>query len=465
MDNRYLPVLGMAAGLLNAPQGQARGFGGALSAGLLGGMQGMQFAQQQEDDARTGRLRELQMTLAVRQMQKAEAEAQQRQAAFIQATAGMDPRQAALLQAGGPEAFTSYVQNQLAPPKPPTTRTINQGGMEVTQEWGDGGWTEIGRGSRWEPQQPREQPEMWSILDPARAKAAGLPEGGVYQVSSRGQVRALDGGSQTETWETLSPEEVAQLGFAPGTVATRSNRGALQVEQQPKGGGLDVQFTPGGDLASISLGGVPQVGKGTVGLTTPTATEVQKELIGLQDQSARLDEIGKKFDPEYLKVGPRIGNALTATQERLGMEVSPEAQADLGNFTSFRSDAIANLNQILKEQSGAAVTTQEYERLQAALPQAGTGIMDGDSPTQFQAKLKATTQRLKMANARKAYLLSKGIPFDIQAGNTGGVSLENMPEIIDGEGERIEQDLIQQGATPEQAEAQAAQQLKQMFGL
>lgn len=155
-ENDYMPMLGLAAGLLQGGQRGARGFGGAFSNGLLGGLQGMQMMQQGRQDQRREKLYELQLQLQMVRAQKEAAQDAARQMAMTKAFEGMDPQKAALLQAGGPEAFASYVQNQLAPPKPPTTRTINQGGLEVTQEWNGNGWNEIGRGSRWAPPGPRE---------------------------------------------------------------------------------------------------------------------------------------------------------------------------------------------------------------------------------------------------------------------------------------------------------------------
>lgn len=47
-------------------------------------------------------------------------------------------------------------------PKAPTMRTRISGGMEIQEEWnpslngGKGGWRELGRGARWEPNRPKE---------------------------------------------------------------------------------------------------------------------------------------------------------------------------------------------------------------------------------------------------------------------------------------------------------------------
>jgi hypothetical protein len=151
----YLPLMGMAAGLLGGQQpGQRPNFASSLGSGLLGGLQGYQMAQGLGDDRKQRRLQELRLGLEAARAQKQALQEAQQQMAFATATKGMDPQKAALLQAGGPQAMSAYVANEFAAPKPPTSRTINMGGQEITQEWTpDTGWQEVARGSRWAPQQ------------------------------------------------------------------------------------------------------------------------------------------------------------------------------------------------------------------------------------------------------------------------------------------------------------------------
>jgi hypothetical protein len=268
-----------------------------------------------------------------------------------------------------------------------------------------------------------------------------------------------------ETWNSLSPAETAAMGFAPGTVVTRSSRGQIQVEQQAKGGGIQITGYDDAGRPLIEIGGPGGGATAHGSLTGPTRNEVQKETIGLQDQIAQLDQIAGGFKPEYLQLGPRLGNAVTAGKDKLGIGTSPEEQAALGNFAKFRSDSVANLNAQLKAQSGSAVTPQEAERTLSTIPNAGTGITDGDSPIEFKSKLNATVSRAKLALARKTYLQTQGIPFDMSKGNNGGVEIDAMPGIIDAEGAKVEQELVAKGVPPDQIEAQTDAILKQKFGI
>jgi hypothetical protein len=111
------------------------------------------------------------------------------------------------------------------------------------------------------------------------------------------------------------------------------------------------------------------------------------------------------------------------------------------------------------------VTESEAGRFQGELPSPGTGIFDGDSPTEFAAKLQARQRDLRLALARKVYLLREGIRHDMASGNTGGISIDQMPRIIDKRGAELESQLIEQGLSPEQVQQQVDQQLRQEFGL
>ena len=72
----------------------------------------------------------------------------------------------------------------------------------------------------------------------------------------------------------------------------------------------------------------------------------------------------------------------------------------------------------------------------AATPNAGSGIFDGDSPTQFKAKLDNTIQQLKFAEARAAYIKKHGFTL----GAAGTPQLSDVPMLM----KNREQEIIQQ---------------------
>ena len=73
---------------------------------------------------------------------------------------------------------------------------------------------------------------------------------------------------------------------------------------------------------------------------------------------------------------------------------------------------------------------EEAKRIIAGLPNPGTGLTDGDSPTEFKAKLDQTMQQMKLVEARTTYLLKNGLTLD-------KVPLEKMPSIINERGKQI----------------------------
>lgn len=69
------------------------------------------------------------------------------------------------------------------------TREVKRGNQIVTQEFaGNGQWNDIGTGAAFAP---REAPETWRLLSDQEGAARGLPKGGSYEISSKGQTRAV----------------------------------------------------------------------------------------------------------------------------------------------------------------------------------------------------------------------------------------------------------------------------------
>jgi hypothetical protein len=444
-ETNYMPMLGLAAGLLQGPQpGQQRGFGSSFSNGLLGGMQGMQMAREGADDKRRARLQDLQLQLQMVRAQKEQAQDAARQMAIGKLSEGASPDLQAMLQAAPDAAMAAMIEQRFAAPKPPTSRNLVQGGEEITQEWNGSEWVEVGRGGRWAPQQPTQGPETWNILDPEKAKALGLQ--GVWQVSNRNQFKALDSADGPDT-------EIGKYYAAMDAEQDPTRRAAYQAKIDGiLKGRSGVKFTTAaGDV--MEIGGE---GGGTMDLTQPNLNDAQGKVIATGDQLARINNLGADFKKEYMQVGPRVNAGITAGMEKLGLEPSPEAQKELADITMFRSSVMNNTNQVIKEQSGLTMNESEAQRIQQEAPS------DGDSPTEFMAKLAATKKRLTAVEIRKKLLLRQGIQFD--AANPA-MSLDDVPNAIDAEGERIERELVQQGRTQEQAEQEAAQQLKQLYGL
>jgi hypothetical protein len=172
---------------------------------------------------------------------------------------------------------------------------------------------------------------------------------------------------------------------------------------------------------------------------------------------SRLRETERLYDPAYQQLGTKAGMWASRWTEKLGGSLSAEDADQFEKYSTFRATAYDNLSQTLKEMSGAAVTPQEYERLKQSLPDPGTGITgSGDSPTEFESKLKRATRSSKLALLRYGYAQSLGIPID-------GIPLEvgTMKQRI---GDKTEKEALAAGKSQDEAEALAVETVKRTFG-
>jgi hypothetical protein len=192
-------------------------------------------------------------------------------------------------------------------------------------------------------------------------------------------------------------------------------------------------------------------------------TTNDKAELSATNQIAILDRIKQSYNPEWLKIPTRIklwGSALT---EKFGT-LNPKDAEELRSYAKFRQSAWRNMNQVLKDLAGTAVTESEMKRQLLDLPDPGQGITDGDAPSVFESKLDGATAFAKSAIARSRYLRSQGFtgkPWE------AGVAVEDMPGIINQRGQQIEQQLRAQnpGINPQSLEMQVDKTLKQEFGI
>ena len=205
---------------------------------------------------------------------------------------------------------------------------------------------------------------------------------------------------------------------------------------------------------------------GISGLAKPTVNQLEERTLNAAGQLGRLNDIMQRFDPKFLDITNRMKMMGASWTAKFGGKLKPDDEKELGRYASFRSAAVNNLNTILKELSGAAVTPQEYERIQNDQPVAGTGIFDGDDPVSFKAKAERTTRSLKSAIARLNFMRSKGLNFD-RGSLDQFMSLDDVPAIIEQRGAEIERDLkaANPKADPMSIEKRVDQQLKREFGI
>ncbi len=157
--------------------------------------------------------------------------------------------------------------------------------------------------------------------------------------------------------------------------------------------------------------------------TKKTAGEIEKKLIDAQEGLARLKSIRDKLNPKFLQFPAKLKSALLAQKEKLGFAISDEDKKSLSEFAKFKRNAASNLNRYIKEITGAQMSEKETVRLTRAVPNAGVGLFDGDSPTVFKAKMDEAIANIE-ASARRFHHLREN----------GFIS----------EGERPSEDLVEQ---------------------
>lgn len=175
----------------------------------------------------------------------------------------------------------------------------------------------------------------------------------------------------------------------------------------------------------------------------PGQNKVDEDLLDTTRNLMRLDTIAGQFKPEFQTLMTRGSNWWTAAKETLGGKLTNKERQDLTEFSQYKRNAIDSLNQYIKSITGAAMTDAEAQRILKGLPNPGTGLFDGDSPTEFKAKLDDAMKQTRMSVARLAYIKRNGMSLEDGQGNAI-VPLSRMPALINERGIEIERVLQDQ---------------------
>jgi len=193
---------------------------------------------------------------------------------------------------------------------------------------------------------------------------------------------------------------------------------------------------------------------------------VEKNIIDGAEALTRMNDIAALWKPEFSTLQGQGGAAWLGVKAKSGGllgKVSPQEEADLGDFAAYRASVLTNLNRTIKEITGTAASPGEAERIRATLPDAGEGIFDGDDPVSFKSKMDKSIRDLKLAVARQTYHRSRGMsgnPWDT-------IGLAEMPLVMSKREIDIKAEIKK--ANPEADEgairAQVRTMMKQEFGL
>lgn len=213
------------------------------------------------------------------------------------------------------------------------------------------------------------------------------------------------------------------------------------IRQTPDGGFEVIQGATGSDMQRGTRKGL------------------EERAVNAQEGIARLQEIAQSYQPEFQQIDTRVKNAWTGLKDKLEGspledwvgKATPEEKGKLEEFSEFKRDALSNINLYIKEITGAQMSEKEAKRIRQALPDPGEGILDGNSPTEFEAKWNRTMRSLKLANARYIYYL-KTSPEKLESGEV--MSLDRFKNRL----EDREEELREAGLGDQEIAAQLNQE-------
>jgi hypothetical protein len=194
------------------------------------------------------------------------------------------------------------------------------------------------------------------------------------------------------------------------------------------------------------------------------ATKIDEDMLGATKGLMQLDTINSQFKPEYQRFMDKAGyTALKVKDSTVGL--TNKEKADLTAYSQYRRNAVNSLNEYIKSITGAAMSEAEAQRILNGMPKIGDGWFDGDSPTEFKAKLDDAMAQTKKSIARLAYLKRNGMSLEDGLGK--GVTLDRMPELMKERGREIEAELKKTApnASKEVVGRSMRRQLSVEFGL
>lgn len=197
-----------------------------------------------------------------------------------------------------------------------------------------------------------------------------------------------------------------------------------------------------------------------------TRTDLEKSLISSSASIARLNDIDAGFRPEFLQAIPRLSAAWSSIKEKGGVNLSAGDRRFLQDFSTWSRSAIEEVNSYIQEKTGAAMGVQEAARLTKGIPNPGSGLVDGDSPSEFRAKLQGVLKQAKLVEARSLYALRNGLTL-MGPNQEPVIPLSAMPRIMDERGAELERELRRQNPkiSPKEMRTQVLQQLGREFGI
>ena len=288
------------------------------------------------------------------------------------------------------------------------------------------------------PHRPEASPELLRL----QTFRDSLPEGSPQRAEIDGRIRVM-----TERPDRGSTSPLGLLMAERDALAPDHPNRAVYDQAITK-------FQPGGVTVNLSPNAPLVPGK-------PAQNKVDEGLLDTGMRQQQLTAIQRQFKPEYQQLGTRWNALSLSIKDKVGLtDLDPGQKQFLTEFSQYKRNSIDSLNQYIKSITGAAMTDAEAARILRGLPNPGTGLMDGDSPTEFKAKLDDALKQTRMAEARLVYIRRRGMSL-------GDVELNQMPSLMNKRGAEVEAAIRQH--QPKMAEADVRAQVRRYlaaeFGL
>lgn len=310
---------------------------------------------------------------------------------------------------------------------------------------------------------------MYAPPDPMKDLIRGMLPQASPAAPQQGQPRLQP---QSMPGETGQPQLIPTQAAAPQP---------QPQQQQPDASIVDTPLGPmprqraqmlGFALALQGRGDAGKMLAGEPGLGKTATNDIDEKIVNGLNVLSRMEGIAQTFKPEFQTIGTRLGMTGAGWLAKLDpSRVDPQTAKQLSEFATYRRRATENVNTTIKEITGAAMSIPEAQRILAQVPNAGTGIFDGDDPITLKAKLDDVIKQTTLAVARQAWLkknnpqLLDQLAKNKMAGVENVIPLDRMSGIMNERRNQIYQELKQRApnATREQLLPFVGQILKQEF--
>lgn len=182
---------------------------------------------------------------------------------------------------------------------------------------------------------------------------------------------------------------------------------------------------------------------------TKAKGDLETSLIQSAENLAQLRTISGQFDSEFLTYVGKLKAGGATALDKLG--IAPEAAQDyLDRYTQFTANSIDQLNNYIKQVTGAQMTIQEADRIRKGMPDA-----ERDSPTQFKSKMDQVVGKLTRVAVRAKLARMLDQPIE-------NFSIESVDTMVERYGNQKEQEFIKQGFSQKDAESMAKRAVEEL---